>query len=76
MYVRFIDVKNIYGILLRPPTLLTGLFTSYFRSTFILSSYLVIPKGKAADGEERECRLSRPSLLFSGGLQVCGEINI
>lgn len=57
-----IDVKNVYEILLRPPALLTELFTSYFCSTFILSSYLVIPKGKAADGEERECRLEAEAL--------------
>lgn len=31
-------------------------------SAFILSSYLVIPKGKAADGEERESRLEAGAL--------------
>lgn len=38
------------------------LFTSYFRPIFILSSYLVIPKGKAADGKERESRLEAGAL--------------
>lgn len=75
-----IDVTDIYGISLHFSLHSTHrkLFTSYFRSTFILSSYLVIPKGKVRRTGKKGNPVSKtgPSLLFSGGLQVCGEINI
>lgn len=53
--------KNICGISLRHYSRRI-IFTSYFRPIFILSSYLVIPKGKAADGKERESRLEAGAL--------------